>query len=203
MTAPLDLIGKKFGKLLVLERHYKNSKANKTRFKCNCDCGNTIVVVGSSLVNGHATSCGCYRNANNKVNKLSPPGQVSYLIKYGSCKKAAFSRDLGFSLTKEQHKDLILQNCYYCGDPPIKYNPYITLNKVGRKYPILQETIDRAWIVANGIDRVNNAIGYTIENCVPCCHPCNEAKSDRSAEEYLKRCCRVAELHRGNKYDIS
>lgn len=30
--------------------------------------------------------------------------------------------------------------------------------------------------VHNGVDRVDNALGYTPDNCVPCCSRCNYAK---------------------------
>lgn len=29
----------------------------------------------------------------------------------------------------------------------------------------------------NGVDRLDNALGYTRENCVPACRPCNAAKN--------------------------
>ena len=42
----------------------------------------------------------------------------------------------------------------------------------------------------NGIDRIDNNIGYTKENSVPCCEICNKAKRDMSYNDfinYLKR----------------
>ncbi|MEI8273908.1 MAG: hypothetical protein WCG08_14935 [Paludibacter sp.] len=36
----------------------------------------------------------------------------------------------------------------------------------------------------NGIDRVNNQIGYIKENCVPCCKHCNYAKGDLSISDF-------------------
>ena len=56
-----SLIGKKFGRLTVLEYAYDESKksANKSRWVCNCDCGNTIIVAGDKLKSGHTKSCGC------------------------------------------------------------------------------------------------------------------------------------------------
>jgi hypothetical protein len=35
-------------------------------------------------------------------------------------------------------------------------------------------------MVFNGIDRVDNTKGYTLENCVPCCTRCNLAKHTMS-----------------------
>lgn len=36
-------------------------------------------------------------------------------------------------------------------------------------------------------DRSDNSVGYTHGNCVPCCQPCNVAKSDRFTESEAKR----------------
>lgn len=49
-----DLHGKKFGRLLVVER------AGKNKWKCKCDCGNEVIVLGSNLTRGNSTSCGCF-----------------------------------------------------------------------------------------------------------------------------------------------
>lgn len=38
--------------------------------------------------------------------------------------------------------------------------------------------------VYNGLDRRNNNKGYTHDNIVPCCKPCNYAKRDMNIEEF-------------------
>lgn len=56
-----DVTGMRFGRLMVIERA-KNPKNNADRHSywlCKCDCGNKIIVVGTSLVNGNTKSCGC------------------------------------------------------------------------------------------------------------------------------------------------
>ena len=56
----IDMLGKKYGRLTVLE---KVNKLDSTRanWKCVCDCGNTITISGKKLRSGHTKSCGCYR----------------------------------------------------------------------------------------------------------------------------------------------
>lgn len=54
----IDMVGKKFGRLTVLER--SESRNKKTMYKCICDCGETRIVEGGNLRNGHTKSCGCY-----------------------------------------------------------------------------------------------------------------------------------------------
>ena len=45
----------------------------------------------------------------------------------------------------------------------------------------------------NGIDRVNNDIGYVIENAVPCCGMCNKMKSDYTLEQFKSQIVRIYE----------
>jgi len=62
MTKALDLIGKTFNKLTVLER-VENDKHGKTRWLCRCDCGNKSTVGSRELIKGSTTSCGCVRSS--------------------------------------------------------------------------------------------------------------------------------------------
>jgi len=54
----IDLVGKKFGRITIVERAYKNERGQYL-WKCICSCGNKLMLVGSKLVNGHTKSCGC------------------------------------------------------------------------------------------------------------------------------------------------
>lgn len=58
-TKKINMIGKKFGKLTVLEECEERNKHKQVVYKCKCDCGNTINVVGALLRNGNVKSCGC------------------------------------------------------------------------------------------------------------------------------------------------
>ena len=55
----LDIIGKRFGKLVV--ESYAELRGNSSYYNCICDCGNHKVIRGKSLVRGDSTSCGCKR----------------------------------------------------------------------------------------------------------------------------------------------
>jgi len=68
----------------------------------------------------------------------------------------AYRRNYSFSITLEQFKVLIEQDCFYCG----------------------QEK-------SMGVDRHQNNIGYQLENCVPCCQICNRMKNDFNGEDFL------------------
>lgn len=54
------MIGKKFGRLTVLEE-CKERKDNKRVYKCLCECGNITNVIGTHLRSGKVKSCKCLR----------------------------------------------------------------------------------------------------------------------------------------------
>lgn len=58
----MDLTGKQFGRLVVVER-VSNDKHGNLYWLCRCSCGNEngIVVRGSSLKISHTNSCGCLK----------------------------------------------------------------------------------------------------------------------------------------------
>jgi len=57
----MDLVGKRYGKLLVKEFDHKD-KYNHSHYKCLCECGKETIVRDNSLTLGKTQSCGCYRN---------------------------------------------------------------------------------------------------------------------------------------------
>lgn len=78
----------------------------------------------------------------------------------------ARTRGLEMQLSKAAFKGLVVRACHYCG---IMGAPY------------------------NGIDRVDNALGYVEGNCVPCCSICNQWKRAMSAEAFIGHAKSIAE----------
>lgn len=60
-----DVIGKRFGRLVVVEESLP--RTNIRKFHCKCDCGSTTVTGLADLNRGHSTSCGCYRRERSSV----------------------------------------------------------------------------------------------------------------------------------------
>ena len=56
----LDLAGKRFNKLLAIER--VENQNHKTMWKCLCDCGNETFVYTWNLTGNRVKSCGCLKN---------------------------------------------------------------------------------------------------------------------------------------------
>ena len=55
----IDRTGQRFGRLLVLEEAGRN-QLKKVIWRCQCDCGNTVIRTAGDLVTGNSVSCGCY-----------------------------------------------------------------------------------------------------------------------------------------------
>lgn len=76
VKAKQDLTGKTFGRLTVINQaeDYINSNGiHLQNWKCRCDCGKIIEVLGVRLKNGNTKSCGCLRSdlvakKNSKIN---------------------------------------------------------------------------------------------------------------------------------------
>jgi hypothetical protein len=80
-------------------------------------------------------------------------------------RERTYARDI--TLLAEDVIDIIFENCYYCGAIPT-YTYY--------NYPIK----------FNGVDRVDNNLGYIKGNCVACCFICNRAKANMIQKQFLE-----------------
>lgn len=79
MSKVIDMTGQTWGKLTVLERA-ENDKFGKAQWLCQCECGNTKIIVGASLRKGLTTSCGCHKlqklKEYNETNVVNETGNV-------------------------------------------------------------------------------------------------------------------------------
>lgn len=57
----LDLLGKKFNKLVVIE--YAGHKGKRNLWKCRCECGKIIECVTYLLTKNKVKSCGCLKSS--------------------------------------------------------------------------------------------------------------------------------------------
>ena len=60
MSKKLDLIGQRFGRLVVIKEEGRDQNG-RVLLQCKCDCGNEVIVRSDSLRNGSCKSCGCLR----------------------------------------------------------------------------------------------------------------------------------------------
>lgn len=67
---PIDISGKKFGRLTVLKYDETSRGKGHAKWICSCSCGTKVSVRASHLKTGGVTSCGCYsREVSSKVLK--------------------------------------------------------------------------------------------------------------------------------------
>ena len=160
----IDETGNRYGLLTVIERA-GNDKGGAACWRCCCNCSKEIVTQGGNLRQGHTQSCGCLT--------ALPDSQAAYTYLYAQYRAGARRRKYEFKLSKTKFNTLSQQPCCYCGAEPsqtlARYNNF----------------------VFNGLDRKDCSLGYTIDNVVPCCGPCNYAKRSMNVEEFRDWIVRV------------
>lgn len=83
MTAVRDLVGKQYGRLLVLAR--QRDAAPPVMWHCRCSCGGLLVVRGSALTSGNSKSCGCLvRESMARVGRANRTHGLSHTVEYNS-----------------------------------------------------------------------------------------------------------------------
>lgn len=164
-------IGQTFGRLKIEEclgsRVYGSSR--QKFWRCACVCGNSVEVNTTRLIHGQK-SCGCLRLETVSKRRTDPQASAkrNVLSMYKRCAK---SRNLVWTLTDQEALLLMSQNCFYCGVTPSN---------------ISRDSYDRLWdFIYNGIDRLDNSLGYIRTNCVTCCLICNRAKSDMTVKQFF------------------
>jgi hypothetical protein len=179
----INLSGQKFGRWVVLS--FANIQKQKKYWVCRCECGVVKTVQGVNMIRGLSKSCGCLRRQKiqecNNIKKVTLSSAKSSALH--ALRQAASSRKLCLVLSKEDALVLMESPCYYCD---VKESGY---------------SKSRAGVIFrhNGIDRIDNHLGYTKENSVPCCTDCNLAKRTLSQQEFFNLIERVYKKHFMNK----
>lgn len=146
----IDLTGKKYGRLTVLNRE-PNKKTHTDMWKCQCDCGNFIITRASSLKRGTTQSCGCLQKE--VLSKMSSKHNMTHTRLYSiwrGMKARCYSKNM---------KEFEIYG--------------------GRGIKVCNEWLDKengfmnfyTWATANGykdnltLDRINNDGNYEPNNC--------------------------------------
>jgi len=165
MSKLISEVSNRYGRWTVIKRA-KNDKHGQAAWLCQCDCGNKAVIIGGNLRRDKTRSCGCLRRDLFSL----PVGEASFNALIKLMEHGAKICNLDWSLTEDQVRNLTKQNCHYCGIAPQQ---------------IFGQEGYNGFYIYNGIDRIDNSKGYTIDNVVPCCKFCNYSKSNRSLEDFM------------------
>jgi hypothetical protein len=177
----IDLIGKRFDKLLVIKR-LQNDIHNQSIWLCQCDCGIIKPVSGANLRNRHSKSCGCWNVYATTQRNLKP----KYYWIFSMVKRVAKYNNKVCSLTYDDILEFVkINKCHYCSG-----------DIVWKEHGIVGE------LHSYMLDRKNNSIGYTKENCVVCCSVCNRVKFDVFTYDEMLYLGKIVEkIFNERKYD--
>lgn len=182
-------VGEKYNRLKIIEFSHID-KWRIAYWKCVCDCGNICIVAGSKMKSQSTKSCGCYRreveskqnSIHTRMSRVTENSVYALLEKslYISYKKRHETKNPNeIFLEKEKFLELIKKNCHYCDSPPQNEKILDSNSK-----QISYNKFSYIKLIYNGLDRVNNEIGYTVDNIVPCCIVCNKMKSAMNVEDF-------------------
>ncbi|MEZ2310803.1 hypothetical protein AB6809_29585 [Paraburkholderia sp. RCC_158] len=170
--------GEKLFRLTLVEDLGVHSTRYARYWGCLCECGEKVAVSQEHLGRG-TKSCGCmfWDQASERMRKASDasatkrtlaPGLVAKNVILLGYKYRASKKKFAWGLSDEQFFELVQGNCDYCGHPP---SQTVTRGAGSFKY--------------NGIDRIENTLGYVTGNVVSCCGVCNKAKRDLPFDEWV------------------
>jgi hypothetical protein len=109
---------------------------------------------------------------NNKIKgRYFPEEYSSYnAVSYSEYKRRAKDKLLPFELTNNDYVEIINDNCYLCGR-------------------------DGSNEFTNGIDRIDNNLGYIMSNVKSCCGSCNYIKKDIELNELFEKMLMIYNKH--------
>jgi len=172
-------IGHKFDRLTVVS--FSKNIHGQTVALCSCSCGSgkIIKVVPTRLLKdkseNHSQGCGCFRFV--RYSHTKDKALWQYFRGY---KGSAHEKGHSFELSYEQFSLITSKPCTYCNCSP------------NRKLVHKWADGDLNESIRNGIDRIDNSKGHTLENSVSCCSKCNHAKSDGTLGEFVEWALRFA-----------
>lgn len=182
----LELIGQQYGRLTVINligyRQYLRGKktVHEPVYQLQCSCGKSVTLRRVDFKYGNTRSCGCLRQEivyEKFANNRSVSDSTFYKTQvFNSYTRKANSRNQEFELSFNEFDKLISSPCHYCGIKPSNEYKYKSKNST---------------LFYNGVDRVNNNIGYTVDNAVSCCKTCNFLKGRFNVDEFVEQIERI------------
>ena len=188
-TPEKDLVGKRYGRLVVRSRSPRRTSFGGTRWFCVCDCGEKTEVALNNLRNGTTRSCGCLaRERASRMGKARKGkrawnwkgvGDISGSF-WNQILAGAEQRGLEVKVTHQDIWDLFrkqkgicaLSGCSLCFDA------------VGER------SVGNA-----SLDRIDSSKGYVPGNIQWVDKRIQQMKWDMSQDEFLTLCRAVAKNH--------
>lgn len=151
MPASLDLIGQRFGRLVVTQR--AGSARGRSLWRAICDCGAEAVASADCLRTGGTRSCGCVRRETARRNGARSDGSAN--VKHGGIGTPEYNTWKSMrrrASGKGSPEDRELYLGVTCCERWASFAHF--LSDMGRRpSPV------------HSIDRINNLLGYEPDNC--------------------------------------
>ena len=80
----IDISNQKFGHLIALERTSEQTSKKDWLWKCQCDCGNIVLIATNNLTSGKTQSCGCKNisRGEEKINNILIENNINFAKEY-------------------------------------------------------------------------------------------------------------------------
>jgi hypothetical protein len=176
----IEMIGKTYGMLKVLNEHSKN-KNGHIKYTCLCECGVEKNVFGTHLRGGKIVSCGC----KNRVKGVS--GGQWYSIIKGSLKTRQKRSNLEVDITKEYINNLFKEQCGKCA-------------LSGLDITLPERWKDRSYTAS--LDRIDSSIGYVKDNIQWVHKKINIMKNMFPQGMFIFLCNKVSENNVVDEFDV-
>lgn len=174
-TQKINIIGNRFGNLVVLSEVAERNKNGHILYTCECDCGNKKNILGSSLRQKLTTSCGCVHKK--KITKHGMDGTKVYRTWVGM-------RNRCNNPNNRRFHDYGGRGIYVCNEWNNSFDAFYL--DMGEPKP------------NQSIERIDNSKPYCKENCVWATNKqqCNNRRSsvvvyfdgiEMTVEEYSKK----------------
>ncbi len=143
-----SIVGKRFGRWVVLSRDIGRSINRKTFYICKCDCGLVKSIRSDLLRNGESKSCGCYKRSS-----LSARTRKHGLTGHKLYKTWVAMKQRCYNPKEKRYKNYGKRGIIVCDEWKNDFKKFYD------------------WSMANGyasyltIDRINNNGNYDPGNC--------------------------------------
>ena len=164
--------GNRYGRLQLIR------KARGEVWEVKCDCGESKTQTIKEI---KKESCSVFCPFKTRG---FFPGEAGLNDLFRRYKRAAYKSERAWELSEGEFRELTSANSYYCGESPKTISTYYKRDQT-------QSARTRATYIYNGIDRLNNKIGYKSDNCVTACSTCNYLKGQLPEAEFLNQLTKI------------
>lgn len=168
-------VGEVFGSFSVIGLAERRGKGGQRYWIIRCVCGAVKDFRATGLVRGVRPGCTCHSRETQRlsVTKYDDPLQKCWNDLLRRYKDKAKKRGYSFELSTEEFFQLLKSSCRYCG-------------RIGTTISDWHwHSTQELKIRHNGIDRLDNSLGYIPGNCVSCCQTCNVMKLQMPEQEFI------------------